>query len=294
MRILITGATGFVGSNLARYFNSLDHQVTITIRENSSLKNIEDIKEDISYIYYDGTIKSLKDGLNENKVDYVVHLASLFIAEHKETDVDNLIQSNILFGTHLLEAMRLCNVKKIINTGTSWQYFHKESYNPVSLYAATKQSFSNILKYYVEAEYFSAIDLILFDSYGENDTRGKLINLLNQFAEENRELDMSEGEQRLFFVHIEDICSAYKQALIHLDTIRCNYSEYVIRGNKDYSLKELIQIYEECSNKKVLINWGKRSYRRREVMEPYYGGTILPSWTCKIDLKQGLERLYKK
>jgi hypothetical protein len=49
----------------------------------------------------------------------------------------DLIQSNVLFGTQLLEAMGVNNTRNIVNTGTFWQHYNNEDYNPVCLYAAT-------------------------------------------------------------------------------------------------------------------------------------------------------------
>lgn len=288
MNLLITGATGFVGSNLSRFFVSKDHSVTIVVREESSFLNIEDIKDQINVVVYDGTIDSLQKGILKYNIDTVLHLASLFVAEHTEEQVDPLLQSNIVMGTHLLEAMRMCGVKRLINTGTSWQYYHQDSYSPVSLYAATKQAFHDLVAYYVKAEGFSAIDLILYDNYGENDRRPKLINLLHQFSDEKKVLDMSEGDQRLFFVHIMDVCCAYEKAIMLIDGREGDYQEYVVRGEQSYSLKELIAIFEKVTSKKVLINWGKRPYRRREVMKPYDGGEVLPNWKPNISLEEGL------
>ncbi|QZT36140.1 NAD-dependent epimerase/dehydratase family protein [Halosquirtibacter xylanolyticus] len=293
MRILITGATGFVGSNLTHYFIDQGYSVTVTVRDSSSFYNLKDINDKIDTILYDGTITSLKKGIKDKNIDTVLHLASLFIAEHKTDDIDNLITSNILFGTQLLEAMKVCGVKKIINTGTSWQYYHQETYNPVSLYAATKHAFSNILEYYIQAEGFKAIDLILYDTYGENDNRGKLINLLHQFSDSKKVLDMSKGEQRLYFVHISDVCYAYKVALTLLDKTNTTHPIYSVRGNINYSLKEMVYLFEQVTGKNLKINWGKRAYRKREVMNPFSVGQIMPNWESKISLAEGLKLLHQ-
>ncbi|WP_443864320.1 NAD-dependent epimerase/dehydratase family protein, partial [Fusobacterium ulcerans] len=163
--------------------------VTIICRKSSKLDNLEEIKNRINIFEYDNDLKNMIKFLKENKFEIVFHLASLFIAEHESKDVDNLLNSNIVFGTHLLEGMKESENKLLINTGTSWQHYNSEEYNPVDLYAATKEAFEKILKYYVEAEEVRCITLKLFDTYGENDTRPKLINLLNKFADEGKELD---------------------------------------------------------------------------------------------------------
>ena len=180
-----------------------------------------------------------------------------------------MIQSNILFGTEILEAMKESNTNLLINTGTSWQHYNSEEYNPVDLYAATKEAFEKIIKYYIEAENIRCVTLKLFDTYGENDKRPKLINLLNKFADERKILDMSLGEQKLDLVHIDKVTESFIKAFELLENnIELKYDSYGVSSGKQISLKEIVENFEKESGKKVLINWGTKPYRKREVMEP--------------------------
>lgn len=268
-KCLITGATGFVGSNLARKLVNNNWDVTIICRKDSSLENIEDILNKVKVYRYENQIEELIRFFKENDFGVVYHLASLFIAEHKSNDIKNLIQSNILFGTEILEAMKESNTNLLINTGTSWQHYNSEEYNPVDLYAATKEAFEKILKYYVEVENIRCITLKLFDTYGENDKRPKLINLLNKFADERKILDMSLGEQKLDLVHIDKVTNSFIKAFELLENnIGLKYDSYGVSSGKQISLREIVENFEKENGKKVLINWGARPYRKREVMEP--------------------------
>src|SRR5690554_394932 len=182
-KAIITGATGFVGSNLCRKLLDGGWEVSIISRSTSNYQNIEDIKDKIHVFENNGSIFDLMDFFKKRKAKVVFHLASFFVEEHMVEDMDTLVDSNIRFGLHVLEAMKESNTKLIINTGSSWQHYHSDEYNPANLYAATKEAFEDLMKYYVEAENVRAITLKLFDTYGENDRRPKLINLLHQFSE---------------------------------------------------------------------------------------------------------------
>jgi nucleoside-diphosphate-sugar epimerase len=290
--IVITGATGFVGSNLTKYFLNLNYEVNLIVRPNSDLSNLNMTYSSLNLFRYDNDINGLISFFKVTKPKCIIHLASNFIAEHNFLQIDNLISSNITFGLHLLEAMKEASVKTLINTGTSWQHFKDEEYNPVNLYAATKQSFESLIEYYVQAEDFKVITLKLFDTYGENDSRLKLINLLNQFAKDGTELKLSPGDQMINLVHISDICNAFNVAikLIESQTNR-SHQKYFIKHPISYTLKEVISIFEEVLQKKINIIWGGKSYRKREVMQVLDIGRILPNWSPEIDLKEGFKKL---
>lgn len=289
-RAIVTGATGFVGSNLCRKLLNQGWEVGIIADSRFGFKNVEDIKNQLS-ILEDISLEGITNFFQDYRAHVVFHLASLFIAEHESKQVENLIDSNLKFGSYILEAMRNSDTKLIINTGTSWQHYHTNDYNPVCLYAATKEAFMDILKYYVEGEELRTITLKLFDTYGENDKRPKLINLLNKFAEEKTELNMSKGEQMLDLVHVDDVTEAFINAFEYLDEQKeIKYEEFGVSSGREIKLKEVIEIFEEISQKKINVNWGAKPYRKREVMKLWTNFEKLPNWECKISIEEGLEK----
>lgn len=288
-KVVVTGGTGFVGSNLIQKLLQQDYKVYAIVREKSNFPNIKEV----DFFCYSGNLEDLINFFREIKPKIVFHLASKFIAEHKSSEVAELINSNVLFSTQILEAMKEAGIKKIVNTGTSWQYYNnKNIYNPVCLYAATKQAFESVLEYYIQAEGFQAITLLLFDTYGENDKRPKLINLLNKFADEGTVLDMSYGEQTLNLVHINDVCQAFIIAATRLLANEISKHErYAVGSNEIYTLREVVALFEKVSGKKVNIKWGTRNYRRREVMQVWQKGERLPSWKAEVSLQEGFFKM---
>lgn len=294
-KIVITGATGFVGSNLTTFFLNKNYEVYLIVRPNSDLYNLDIKNSKLKVFKYDNELNSLISFFKEVNPICTFHLASNFIAEHQPTDIDSLVASNISFGLHLLEAMKEANVKTLINTGTSWQHYNNDDYNPVCLYAATKQAFESLIEYYVQAEGFKVITLKLFDTYGETDTRPKLINLLNKFADENTELNMSAGEQFLNLVHIDDVCQAFYVGLQLLDTEGCHgHHFFAVSSDRNYKLKEVIELFEVVSEKKIKVNWGGKPYRKREVMFVWDKGVRLPHWKPNLSLEEGLSKYKTK
>ena len=178
--IVVTGATGFIGSNLVRKLIENEFIVTAIVREKRKAEIIFDkIEERMLFYEWDNSISGLADYMQKQKVDCVVHLATKYITQSMAEDVDDLVESNITFGMKMLEAMKLAGVRNFINSSTSWQHYQNEEYCPVNVYAATKQAFEDVLKYYTSAEGIRAIILEIYDTYGPFDKRNKIIKKFN-------------------------------------------------------------------------------------------------------------------
>lgn len=293
-KAIVTGATGFVGSQLCLRLVELGWDVSVIIRPNSDISPIQSVQNEVNIYQYEGQSDQLIHYFQQQQVDVVFHLASLFISEHEVDQISSLLTSNLLFGTEILEAMRHSNTPLLINTGTSWQHYHTDSYNPVNLYAATKEAFEKLLQYYVEAEGIRAVTLKLFDTYGENDNRPKLINLLHQLAKEQKELSMSPGKQIIDLVHISDVVQAFIQAVDYLEENQdITYATFGVGTGKPIQLRNLITLFEQLTGEQLNIQWGGRPYRKREVMQPWTTYDVLPNWECQISLEDGLLK-YKK
>jgi nucleoside-diphosphate-sugar epimerase len=281
-KVLITGATGFIGSHLARRLIKDGWQLHAVIRNSSKYDLIKDIKNSVHFHVYNGTIESMQKILAVSQPEIIFHLASLFLSQHKPEDITRLIQSNIVFGSHLVESAVNSGCRQFINTGTSWQHFENNDYNPVNLYAATKQAFEDILKFYVEANGLKVITLKLFDTYGPEDTRPKLLNLLKRAAETGEPLYMSPGEQLIDLVHIDDVVEAFCAAQQFFDkTEGPLMKEYGVTSGNPVSLKEFVLKIENELKKKINVVWSGRPYRNREVMIPWNSMDTVPGWIIK-------------
>ena len=290
MKILVTGATGFIGQNLVKVLLDKNYEVHCIVRTDSNTSNIS---QNITIFKYDENISSLIEYFNKQNFDGVIHLASLFLASHTQDDISNLISSNVKFGVELLEASKQSNTKWFINTGTFWQNYENESYNPVNLYAATKEAFESVAKYYTQTSNLIFTTIKLNDTFGANDTRNKVFNLWNKIAKSGETLEMSVGEQIIDISYIDDVISAYEVLITHLSSDQkedFKSKEFVVTNNEKMSLNELSKVFEEATNTKLNIKWGVRPYREREVMIPYYNGQTVPNWNQQYTLKQAIQK----
>lgn len=242
----------------------------------------------------DGSYASIESIVRKSKPDVVIHLASLFLADHLPSDVEPMLASNLDFPAKLVEAMIRNRVSNFINVGTSWQHYHSRQYRPVCLYAATKQAFEDLLRYYVDAQNLKVTTLKIFDTYGPDDPRKKLVALLKRNLGQKKAIDMSPGQQKIDLVFIDDVVRAFILATVrHLRKKAEPWECFSIHTRRPKSLRAIVSEFEKASGKKLAINWGGRPYRTREVIHPWKGTKWVPGWRPTVPLIDGFRMVLK-
>lgn len=294
MKILLTGASGFIGNQLASYLSNHRVELCLLVRSPSSQTALQKQFPSASVFHYDFRLEGLVEHFKQNDYSAVVHLASHFVAQHTVSDIDSLVEGNLRLGLHLLEAMSKSSCSKLLNIGTSWQHYQSDSYRPVCLYAATKQAFEDLALYYHDALGVSVTHVKLFDTFGPTDTRNKLIPALFKAAKAGTELSLSPGEQMLDLLYIDDVLEGLWLALKDLDIGENKaWKSFCLSSQKRRSLRELVAVLEDVTKVKLNVRWGARPYREREVMQPWSEGTLVPEWQQRVSLEDGLKKMWK-
>ena len=296
MKVLMTGITGFVGRHLGERLINDGHEVYAIVRPTSKIDSLsENLQRNVKFYSYDKRITVLdivtnlcKEG---NRPEMVYHVASNFLTTHKFNEIQDLIQSNITFGAEILDAMATNKIYNLVNTGTAFQHCDDADYKPFNFYAATKECFEKIINFYKESAGLCCINLHLFDTYGAGDTRGKILNLLKKISETGETLKMSPGEQLIDIVYIDDIVDAFVLAGKYLAAGQYELcGTYGLSSMNPIPLREVVRIFEEVSGKKLSIEWGGRPYRPREIMVTWKSFKVLPAWSPKINLNEGMKK----
>jgi nucleoside-diphosphate-sugar epimerase len=284
-RALVTGATGFIGGHLVRVLAAAGWDVHAVVRNGAAPEPAESHR-------VDGSQERLTAILAAVRPDVVFHLASLFLADHTPDQVVPLASANIVFSMQLAEAMARTECRRLVSTGTAWQFAADGSRKPVNLYAATKQAFEAILPYYHEVHGLSVVTLWLFDTYGPADPRRKLIRILIEAAQSGKTLDMSPGAQVVDLTHVDDVVAAFVQAAGRLvGTDASLYEGWFVSGERQ-DIRTLVTKVGEALGQPPPVNFGGRPYRSREVMMPVDPvGQTLPGWKPKRSLAEALPAL---
>jgi len=259
--ILITGASGFVGSHVLD--DCLKNNFNVHAIFRHSKKNVsfaKKYKKQIFPIFYNN-IYEIKNKLTNCKIDYVIHCATHYIKKHNHNDIENIIKSNVLFSTILLDAVVNIKIKKFINLGTVWQHFNDTKNLAFNLYAASKQSFECIFNYYKnQYRKIKFYNILLTDTFGTNDKRKKLIPiLLKNFNKKKQDKINIPKNLSVNLVNINKVTKC-------LNILLKNNSEpnnFVIKSKRDVKIYDLINFLNDNLKKKIKVNWLKNTKNYR-------------------------------
>ena len=248
MNILLTGCTGFIGSNILNKFKN-NNKIFVILRnkKKNEIFNHKNIKK-IFYNDYNNLCKKL----SKIKVDLVIHAATHYAKEHNVKDLEKFTNSNILLGNIILENVINMKVKKFINFSTIWEDYNGIKDNYFNLYSAYKKAFSKILNFYKKK--FSSIkfyELMISDTFGENDKRRKIINVLKKNYKNNKVTKIISRKLFINLLNVEDVVNAV--FLISMNDIKSG--KYLLKNKINFNMFKLVKQFNKKNKKKLKVKW---------------------------------------
>lgn len=288
-RILLTGATGFLGSHLLKSFIAQGFEVTIIKRSTSDTWRISELLDRIQT--YDVDQVPVSKILEEVKPDIVVHTACTY-GRGGESLAD-IANTNLIFGLSLMEEAIRQGVKLFVNTDT---LLPKE----VNAYSLSKAQLAEWLFQF--SDKIKVINLKIEHMYGPLDDSKKFVSwLINEMRNKEGVINLTSGIQKRDFIYIDDVVSAYNVAIENQNKLN-GWTSLDVGTNTFIEVKEFIlslaDILEEETAGKIVprLKFGAIPYRDGDIMEPELDNTSLLAlgWKPTIDYKKGLEQLVNK
>lgn len=222
-KVFITGATGFVGSNLVRRALSRGAEVFINTRSTSDTWRIRDILSDVTVIPVDITgFEKMRDSLRKVRPEIIFHTA-VYGGNAQQNDTDTIISTNICGTVNLLKCCENLDVDLFVNTGSSSEYGlknHKmnesDFLEPVTDYGAAKAAATLFCRSYAAREKIPLITLRLFSPYGPYEQKTRLIPSIILAAMQKNNPQISSRQFVRDFIFIDDVLNAY-EALMELE-----------------------------------------------------------------------------
>ena len=280
MKIGIIGSTGFVGSEV---FNFLKTETNHNVFKFSSYKKF---KKKWSY-------QILKE-IKLKKPEIIINCSGYTKLAERKREIKNLVYSN--FYSNIIFINQACNnnnFKSYITFGSKWELGDTDTNKPLNLYAAIKKANDSIFEYFSNKK-ISIISLKLFDTFGYNDHRDKLLNQLRKSYRMNKTLNITDGSQYLDYVNIKDICSLILMLVKDVGSKKLKgFKSFTVSSKKPLRLIDLIILLKKNLNKKLQIKKSKK-YRLKQSLKPTLTFNNYPGWKIKSKLKYDLVKLFDK
>jgi len=290
--ILLTGGTGFIGSQLVEKLLKENKNIILLKRSHSKIWRIENFIDSFDNLE---TINIDKIEISEIfeifNIDGILHLATHYSKFHNSNEIKDMIYSNVTFPTILLENSIKNNVKYFINTGSYGEYsgdkmpFTENSkIVPFNLYASTKVAFEDILKFYNHEYNIKTASLKLFTPYGPKDDENKIIPYLIVNSIKKKRITIQNASKKLDVLFVSDIIDAYKKTVQNIRKFKMN-ENFNIASGSSHSIRDIYSIVNSVlGDTDVEFLESDSSDVEADISKAYN----LLNWKPKINLNQGL------
>jgi nucleoside-diphosphate-sugar epimerase len=290
MKILLTGVTGFLGSNLARAFLSSGHQVTALKRSTSDCWRIKDVLNSLTLYDVDQTPLDVPFKIS-GPFAAIVHTATCY--GRKGESPDQVLRANTLFPLELMVTAALFSTSALFNTST---YFSTSTslYKYLNYYSLSKKQFSEWGQQFANDGKIRFVDILLEHMYGPGDDDSKFSSFVVRSCLQNvPHIPLTLGEQKRDFIHIADVVSAYSALIEHESGRGAGFMSYEVGSGVPVRIREFVELAHRYSGSESTLDFGALPYRENEIMETSADISALRTigWQPAIDLHDGLQEM---
>lgn len=284
--VLIAGGYGYVANHVAKRLAAEGWQVIRLIRQHDPAREI-DIEGSAVSIIWD----ELDDVSCRWDQTVILNLATHINLSDEMASLHQTIASNISLGVELLRLADERRCAGIISAESYWQFGADGHVSPNSFYAAAKAGFSVLLEHF-GAHKGRAVAAVIYDVYGPNDGRGKLLNAAINHPADSAPLPMTAGHQILDFIHVDDVARALLVLSERVLSARQTpgFDRYTIRSMKAKELADHIADIEKALGRKLNVGLGERSYPPHQIMTPWLPGADhqVPGWRPQVSFAKAM------
>ena len=297
-RAVVTGATGFVGANLARRLLAEGHEVHLLARPGHAPWRIEAIKADVRlHVLNLGEAGALARVVADIRPEWVFHLAA-HGAYSWQTDLARMIQTNVIETVNLVEACLRAGFEAFVNTGSSSEYGYKdhappetEWLEPNSHYAVSKASATLFCRYTAQSARAHIPTLRLYSVYGPYEDPNRLIPTIIARGLKGELPPLASPDVARDYVYVEDVCDAYLLAAAAPD--QEPGAVYNVGTGVQTTIRRVVEVARRAMRIEAEPQWGTMPNRQWDTNVWLADNRKIRAalgWSPKFDFERGFEK----
>ncbi len=251
-KLILTGSTGFIGSALLKELKKESIEIICLGKRRGEIDNTANC------VYFD-KYEEIPEIISKLSPDIIIHCAALYSLNDTPALNCELIDSNIKLSTLLASSAKQNCIDEFLYIGTIWQdYIEERGFESQSIYTVSKKLAWNSINWICGNEKTKVIGVKLSDTFGINDQRKKILDLLVDSAIKKEMLEMTPGYQEVRLTSVTAICKAISDVV--MNRVYVPAGDYTMPG-KVLTIRDLSKILEEKLEVKELYKFGTLDYR---------------------------------
>lgn len=297
-KVIISGASGFIGANLARRLLKDGHCVHLILRDEHKTWRLEEIMADIQCHRVDIKNQSdVEEAVSSIKPDWIFHLAA-YGAYSTQNDFQEILNTNIIGTIHLIESAIKSGFESFINVGSSSEYGFKdhapserEWVDPNSHYALTKAYATMYCRYMAMNHQLNIVTLRPYSVYGPYEEPIRFIPHLIVKGLECKLPPLVAPDVARDYIYVDDFIDACLLAAEKKDQEFGSF--YNVGTGHQTTIKEAVEMSKEILKVSEDPQWGSMDNRNWDTNVWISNSSLIQNklgWQPKFNFRQGFQK----
>lgn len=297
-RVAITGATGFIGSNLTKRLVKEGMNVSVLVRSNDIKENpiLREVQDKLNiFVCNLLDLPNLRKVMNSISPDIVYHLGGVVDLTRSFEIAHKCVQVNIQGTVNILNSLVDLNCSCFIHTGTCEVYkkglvpFREENeIEPISPYSISKVASEYYCKFAQKEFGIPIVLLRLSTVYGINQKLQHLIPYVIRSCAKGNDIHLTLGDQTRDFTYVDDVVDGILKASLSKRAV----GEIINLGNdREFTIREVVEEIVALMGSPIKPQFGVLAKRSEEHERWFCDITKVKQilhWTPKTDMRTGL------
>lgn len=288
--IVLTGATGFLGSALLAQLLARGDEVVAIKRSTSSVEKIHLLLDHPGLHLVDIDIDDPSGLFERYRIDTIVHTATEY--GRGATPLYSILNANLLLPLRLAEVGMQRGVRSFINTDS---FFNKggNSYSNLLNYSLSKKSLLIWLDKL--AGQLGIINVVLEHLYGPGDSPSKFVEhvIRKVGVEQVPHIALTHGHQRRDFIYLDDVVQAYLKLVDYGRSEELRFENFELGTGQSIQVRDFVDHIKSIAGSDTILGYGDIAYRPDEIMSSHADISRLErlGWCPSVSAETGIQRI---